>query len=266
MCGSSLQTRHDRGNISALVDRVKARDIRAVSRMITLLENREPDGINALEELLSVPDHSAVIGVTGYPGAGKSTLIDQLVAAYRQQGRRVGVLATDISSPLTGGALLGDRIRMQEHALDRDVFIRSMATRGQHGGLARATRDAVMVLKAAGYDVILIETIGVGQDEMDVLDIAQTVVAVVAPGLGDEVQAMKAGLLEIAHIVVLNKGDHPGADMALRDLREWCPLVLRTAVVNGEGIPELVMAIAEHQRMIDLRGRAPSPLEERQRR
>jgi hypothetical protein len=153
---------------------------------------------------------------------------------------------------------------MQEHALDRDVFIR-MATRGQHGGLARATRDAVMVLKAAGYDVILIETIGVGQDEMDVLDIAQTVVAVVAPGLGDEVQAMKAGLLEMAHIVALNKGDHPGADMALRDLREWCPLVLRTAVVNGEGIPELVMAIAEHQRMIDLRGRAPSPLEERQR-
>jgi len=264
MCGSSLQTRRDRGNILALVDRVKARDIPAVSRMITLLENQEPDGIAALRQLRSVPPHSAVIGITGYPGAGKSTLIDQLVAAYRQQGRRVGVLATDISSPLTGGAILGDRIRMQEHALDRDVFIRSMATRGQHGGLARATREAVMILEAAGYDVILIETIGVGQGEVDILDIAQTVVAVVAPGLGDEVQAMKAGLLEVAHIVVLNKGDHPGADMALRDLRECCPLVLRTVVVNGEGIPELVMAIADHQRMIDLRGQLPNPLGERQ--
>jgi LAO/AO transport system kinase len=266
MSGSSLQTRRDGGNILAMVDRVKARDIRAVSRMITLLENQEPSGINALPELLSVPRQSAVIGVTGYPGAGKSTLIDQLVAAYRQQGRRVGVLAVDISSPLTGGAILGDRIRMQQHALDRDVFIRSMATRGQHGGLARTTREAAIVLEAAGYDVILIETIGVGQDEVDILDIAQTVVAVVAPGLGDEVQAMKAGLLEVAHIVVLNKGDHPGADIALQDLREWCPLVLRTVVTNGQGIPELVMAIAEHQRMIDLRGQAQSPLGERQRR
>jgi LAO/AO transport system kinase len=231
--------------------------------MITLLENQEPDGIAALQQLSSVSHHSAVIGVTGYPGAGKSTLIDQLVAAYRKQGKRVGVLAIDISSPLTGGAILGDRIRMQEHALDRDVFIRSMATRGQHGGLARATREAVIVLMAAGYDVILIETIGVGQDEVDILDVAQTVVAVVAPGLGDEVQAMKAGLLEVAHIVVLNKGDLPGADMALRDLREWCPLVLRTVVVKGEGIPELVMAIAAHQKMIGLRDRAPRLREER---
>lgn len=258
MCGSSLQPRDDRGNILALVDQVKARDIRAVSRLITLLENQEPDGIAALLQLSSVPRHSTVIGITGYPGAGKSTLIDQLVAAYRQQEKRVGVLAVDISSPLTGRAILGDRIRMQEHALDRGVFIRSMATRGQHRGLARATREATLVLEAAGYDVIVIETIGVGQDEVDILDVAQTVVAVVAPGLGDEVQAMKAGLLEVAHIVVLNKGDLPGADMALRDLRGWCPLVLRTVGVKGEGIPELVVAIAiaVHQKMIGLRDRA----------
>jgi LAO/AO transport system kinase len=266
MCGSSLQTKHDRGNILALVDQVKAHDIRAVSRMITLLENEEPEGITTLPQLLSIPHHSAVIGVTGYPGAGKSTLIAHLVAAYRQREKRVGVLAIDISSSLTGGALLGDRIRMQEHALDRHVFIRSMATRGQHGGLARATREARIVLEAAGYDVILIETIGVGQDEVDILDIAQTVVAVVAPGLGDEVQAMKAGLLEVAHIVVLNKGDHPGADMTLRDLRAWYPLVLRTVGVKGEGIPELIMAITEHQKMIHLRDHTTRSREERQQR
>jgi len=250
MCGSSLQTRHERGNILALVDQVRARDVRAVSRMITVLENQEPDGIPALCQLLSDSHHASVIGITGYPGAGKSTLIDQLVTAYRRQAKRVGVLAVDISSPLTGGAILGDRIRMQEHALDPDVFIRSMATRGQHGGLARATRHAVMVLEAAGYDVIVIETIGVGQDEVDILDVAQTVVAVVAPGLGDEVQAMKAGLLEVAHIVVLNKGDQPNADMTLRDLRAWHPLVLRAVAITGEGIPAMVMAIAEHEDMI----------------
>jgi LAO/AO transport system kinase len=167
---------------------------------------------------------------------------------------KVGVLAVDISSPVTGGALLGDRIRMQEHTLDREVYIRSMATRGHHGGLARATSDAALVLEAAGYDVILIETIGVGQNEVDVVDVAHTVVAVVAPGLGDEVQAMKAGLLEVAHIVVVNKGDIAGADTTLRDLRDWCPIVLRTVATTGEGIQDLVAAIAEHQRLRDLQG------------
>ncbi len=238
----------------ALVDHVKAGDIRAVSRLITLLENRDPDGIAALRLLVSVPHRSAVIGITGYPGAGKSTLIDQLVTTYRRQGKKVAVLAVDISSPVTGGAILGDRIRMQDHALDPGVYIRSMATRGQHGGLARATREASLALEAAGYEVILIETIGVGQGEVDIVDVAQTVVAVVAPGLGDEVQAMKAGLLEVAHIVVVNKGDHEGASATLRDLRDWYPQVLCTVAVKGDGVPELVSAIAERQRLVDLIG------------
>ena len=161
-----------------------------------------------------------VIGVTGYPGAGKSTVVNRLVSFYRRQGLKVGVLAVDISSSVTGGALLGDRIRMQEHALDHGVYIRSMATRGHHGGLAQATGDAAIVLEAAGYDVILIETIGVGQNEVDIVDLAHIVVAVVAPGLGDEVQAMKAGLLEVAHIIIVNKGDLPDADNTLRDSDE----------------------------------------------
>ncbi|HEU4686556.1 MAG TPA: methylmalonyl Co-A mutase-associated GTPase MeaB, partial [Nitrospira sp.] len=181
------------------------------------------------------------------PGAGKSTLVDRLVTAYRLEGKKVGVLAVDVSSTVTGGALLGDRIRMQEHALDPCVYIRSMATRGSRGGLARATDAATRVLEAAGYETILIETVGVGQNELDILRVAPTVVAVVTPGLGDEIQAMKAGLLETAHIIVVNKGDHPGADSALRALRDWRPTVIRTVAATGEGLPELMTAIAEHE-------------------
>ena len=238
----------DNAGVTGLVDEVRAGNVRAVSRLITLLESRDRDGRAALDLLVRHLPHAAVIGITGYPGAGKSTVVAQLVTAYRRLGMKVGVLAVDISSPITGGALLGDRIRMQEHTLDQGVYIRSMATRGQHGGLAVATRDAASVLRAAGYEVILIETIGVGQNEIDVLDLADTVVAVVAPGLGDEVQAMKAGLLEVAHIVVVNKGDLSGADTTLRDLRDCYPTALKTIATSGEGIPELVAAIAEHQR------------------
>ncbi len=235
-----------------LAEHVKTGNVRAVSRLITLLENQEPVGQAALERLNGFQRHAAVIGITGYPGAGKSTLIDQLVTAYRRQGKKVGIVAVDTTSPRTGGALLGDRIRMQDHAVDGGVFIRSMATRGERGGLARATRGVVRVLEAAGYDVILVETVGVGQLETDVADVAPTVVAVVAPGLGDEVQALKAGLLEMAHIVVVNKGDRDGADTTVKDLQEWNPRVIRTVAIKGEGIPELIEAIAEHQRIVDL--------------
>lgn len=233
-------------SLMILAEQVRAGNVRAVSRLISLLENH-PGGREALRLLNSTSRETRVIGVTGYPGAGKSTVVNRLVSFYRRSGLKVGVLAVDISSPVTGGALLGDRIRMQEHALDHGVYIRSMATRGHHGGLAQATGDAALVLEAAGYEVILIETIGVGQNEIDIVDLAHIVVAVVAPGLGDEVQAMKAGLLEVAHIVVVNKGDLPDADNTLRHLREWCPNVLRTVATTGEGIPELAGAIIEHR-------------------
>jgi len=252
MCGSSRPIASDAVDAVALAERVKAGEVRAVSRLITLLENRELVGIAALQRLDASTRRAAVIGITGYPGAGKSTLIDHLATAYRRQGKRVGIVAVDVTSPRTGGALLGDRVRMQDHSVDDGVFIRSMATRGHHGGLAGATRDAVRVLEAAGYEVIFVETVGVGQAEVDVADVVQTVVAVVVPGLGDEVQAMKAGLLEMAHIVVVNKGDREGADAALRDLQEWVARVVRTVATKGEGLVELVEAIAEHQQAIGL--------------
>jgi LAO/AO transport system kinase len=235
----------------ALADQVKTGEARAISRLITLLENQEPAGMAAMQQLEPFTRRAAVIGITGYPGAGKSTLIDHLATAYRRQGKRVGIVAVDVTSPRSGGALLGDRVRMQDHSLDDGVFIRSMATRGQYGGLARPTRETVRVLEAAGYEVVLVETVGVGQAEVGVADVVQTVVAVVAPGLGDEVQAMKAGLLEMAHIVVVNKADREGADATVKDLQEWVARVVRTVATKGEGLVELVEAIAEHQRVAD---------------
>jgi LAO/AO transport system kinase len=231
----------------SLVGSTRSGDIRAISRFITLVENRHPDGLAALRLLGSGQGRPVVIGITGYPGAGKSTLTNALIAAYRRLGKKVAVLAVDTSSPLTGGAVLGDRVRMQDHAGDPAVYIRSMASRGHRGGLAQATGDAATVLEAAGYDIILIETIGVGQNELDIADVAQTVVMVVAPGLGDEIQAMKAGLLEIAHIVVVNKSDLAGADATLKHLREWCRVVIPATAVKGEGVLEIVVAISEHQ-------------------
>ena len=232
---------------SALAARVRAAEVSAVSRLITLVENHDSHGLAALKLFDAMPRRARVIGITGYPGAGKSTLISGLVSAYRRRGRRVGVLAVDASSPISGGALLGDRIRMQDHAGDPGIFIRSLATRGHRGGLTDTCPHVVRVLDAAGYEVILIETVGVGQNEIEIAGIVQTVVAVVAPGLGDEVQAMKAGLLEIAHIVVVNKADRDPAGTTARDLQEWLPVVIQTVAVKGEGISELIAAIEAHQ-------------------
>jgi LAO/AO transport system kinase len=246
---------NDTRDACALAEQVRSGNVRGVSRLITLLENGHPAGTEGLRLLPLNDRQGAMIGITGYPGAGKSTLIDALVRAYRAKGMKVAVLAVDVSSAVTGGAILGDRIRMQQHTLDPCVYIRSMATRGHHGALARATQDAARVVEAAGYDVVLIETVGVGQNEADVLTIAPTVVAVVAPGLGDEVQAMKAGLLEVAHIIVVNKSDHPYADSTVRDLREWCPVVLGTVATTGKGVPELLGAItAQQQRRAEAKG------------
>ena len=221
-----------------------------MSHAITLLESDGPERKAVLDNLGPFSNHASIIGITGYPGAGKSTVIDQLITASRAQGKKVGVLAVDISSSLTGGAILGDRIRMQNHSLDDGVYIRSMGTRGHRGGVARATKDAMRVLDAAGLDVIFIETIGMGQEEGEIVQVAPTVVVVVAPGLGDEVQAMKAGIFESAHIVVVNKADHQGAQETIQSLREWVPTVLSVTATTGEGIQALVEAMTLHQQAL----------------
>ena len=252
MSGSNPLTLPEFPTIPSLLKEVRTGNMRAISRAITLLETNGPERTAVLEGLEPFSGHARVIGITGYPGAGKSTVIDQLITAYRSQGKKVGVLAVDISSSLNGGAILGDRIRMQHHSLDDRVYIRSMGTRGHRGGLAMATQDAIRVLDMAGFDVVLIETIGMGQEEGEIAQVAQTVVDVVAPGLGDDVQAMKAGILEVAHIVIVNKADHQGAHETLQSLREWVSQVLLVTATSGEGIPSLVEAINRHQQSLEL--------------
>ncbi len=235
---------------------VAAGDPLALARAISLVEEGSPRGEVIVADLFPRTGRASVIGVTGPPGVGKSSLVNHLVAAYRGLGRRLGVVAVDPSSAFSGGAILGDRIRMQDHTLDAAVFIRSMATRGQFGGLSRATRDAIDLIDASGRDPILIETVGVGQDEVDVVRVADTVLVVLSPGQGDDIQAIKAGILEIADLFVINKADHPGADRLAADLegmlelgepRPWEPPIVKTVASEGKGIEQVAAAVERHQ-------------------
>jgi LAO/AO transport system kinase len=240
--------------LRSLIDRVIARDPRAIARAITGIETGSAGAAALVAALAAHGKTGYRIGITGPPGAGKSTLVSRLVSAFRRDGSTVAVLAVDPSSPYTGGALLGDRVRMQEHAADPNVFIRSMATRGHLGGLAAATIQAAGLLDAAGFDIILIETVGVGQDEVEVIGAADVCVVTLVPGAGDDVQALKAGVMEIADVFVINKADLPGADAAAaavegmlgleaREPERWRPPVLRVSSASGEGVPALVEAL-----------------------
>lgn len=249
----------------ALLERLLAGDPRAVARAISLVEEDRPAAVELLKGLFDRTGQATVVGMTGAPGAGKSSLVDRLVGSWRRAERRVGVIAVDPSSAYSGGAILGDRVRMQDHAGDAGVFIRSMATRGHLGGLSRSTNDAVDLLDAAGFDPLLVETVGVGQDEVDVVKTADAVVVILVPGMGDDIQALKAGILEIADLFVINKADRQGADRLESDLRYMLSLVeapgrpeppiLRTVAVRDEGIEELRDAIEGHVRAAGREGR-----------
>lgn len=242
-----------------LVARLLAGDVRALARAITLVEDGSARVPGLLRAIYPATGNAYVIGITGSPGAGKSSLVNALVHQYRKAGKRVGVIAVDPSSAFSGGAILGDRIRMQRHFLDKDVFIRSMANRGHTGGLAAATHDAVDLMDAAGCDLILLETVGVGQDEVEVVDGADTVCVILVPGMGDDIQTLKAGIMEIAHVFVLNKSDRPGVDrlqadveqmLGLRDWQQdWRPPLVRTVATGAVGIEDLCARIDEHRRL-----------------
>ncbi|KYK30894.1 MAG: methylmalonyl Co-A mutase-associated GTPase MeaB [Theionarchaea archaeon] len=238
-----------------LVKRLLQKDKRACARLITLVENDAPEARQALKELYPYTGKAHIIGVTGPPGAGKSTLVDKLTQYYRDQHKTIGIIAIDPSSPFTGGALLGDRIRMQDRATDPGVFIRSMGTRGHMGGLASATKDAIKILDAFGKDIIVVETVGTGQDEVDIIRAADTILVVTMPSMGDDIQAIKAGILEIGDIFVVNKSDLDYADKAVMELemmldfnlqKKWRPPVLKTVANMGEGIEEVAEAIQSH--------------------
>jgi LAO/AO transport system kinase len=244
-------------DVDELVARAREGSPRALARLITLVENASPQLREVMSALNPLAGKAQVIGLTGSPGVGKSTSTSALVTAFRKQGRRVGVLAVDPSSPFTGGALLGDRVRMQDHATDPEVFIRSMASRGHLGGLAWTTPQAIRVLDAAGCEVILVETVGVGQAEVDIASLADSTIVLVAPGMGDSIQAAKAGILEIADLFVVNKADRDGTQQTVRDLRnmialadrgldDWRPPIVATVASRGEGIDEVTEMLDKH--------------------
>lgn len=246
-----------------LLEPLRRGEHRALGRAISWMENGHPGARALMARLWPHLGRAAVIGITGSPGAGKSTLTDQLARTLRAEGQRVGILAVDPTSPFSGGAILGDRIRMQRIAADPGIFIRSMATRGALGGLARATQDAIDLLDAAGFDTVIVETVGVGQDEVDVVSCVQTCCVVLVPGMGDEIQAIKAGIMEVADLFVINKADREGADQVEREVegmkslsmpRGWDPPVLRTVAQAGEGVAELLDQVREHGRWLRAHG------------
>jgi len=239
------------------VESLRAGDPRALSRAISIVENRAPGWSDLLKALFPHAGHARILGLTGAPGAGKSTLVDQLARHYRKQQNTIGIIAVDPSSPYTGGAILGDRIRMQNHHADAGIYIRSMATRGSLGGLARTTADVATVIDASGRDLVMIETVGVGQDEIDIVRLADITVVILVPGMGDDVQTIKAGIMEIADIFVINKCDRDGADHVEREIRAmqslatradgWTPSIVKTVASEGRGIAELATAIAAYE-------------------
>jgi len=245
-------------DVPTLVAAARDGDHRALARLISLVENEDPALPSLAAALTPHAGLAQVIGLTGSPGVGKSTITNELVRALRARGHRVGVLAVDPSSPYTGGAILGDRVRMQDHATDDGVYIRSMSSRGHLGGLAAATPQAVRVLESAGYDTVLVETVGVGQAEVEVASLADTTLVLLAPGMGDAIQAVKAGILEVADVFVVNKADRDGADATYRDIQgmlglvsrqpgEWRPPVVRAVAAKGEGIEDVLAAIDKHR-------------------
>jgi LAO/AO transport system kinase len=277
----------------SLAERVLEGDVRGASRLMRLIDDGAPEATAELRAIFKHTGKAYVIGVTGSPGAGKSTLTDRLIAHYRKQGLTVGVLAVDPTSPFTGGAILGDRIRMQGHATDRGVFIRSLATRGNLGGLSRATGDCLKVMDAMGRDVVIVETVGVGQDEIDIAQLAHTTIVVLVPGMGDDIQAIKAGILEVADVFAVNKADLDGADRVVRELRamlelrhavrappmdhdahhrmvrakaegrpletpegppEWEPPIQKVVAAKDQGVDELVAAVARHREFLERTG------------
>jgi LAO/AO transport system kinase len=261
----------------SLAEQVLAGNIRAAARLMRDIDDGRPQAIEELKKLYPCTGNAFIIGITGPPGAGKSTLVDQLTASFRGRGNKVGIVAVDPTSPFTGGAILGDRIRMNRHSCDEGVFIRSLATRGALGGLSRSTSDVALVMDALGMDIIIIETVGVGQDEVDIVKEAHTTCVVMVPGLGDDIQAIKAGILEIGDIFVVNKADRDGADRTARELSamlemrntaagSWSPQVMKTEAQRGTGIAELTDEILAHRDFFLASGTVATFLRERNQR
>jgi LAO/AO transport system kinase len=246
----------------SLAKRILEGDVRAASRLMRDIDDRIPSALESLKELYPKTGRAYIIGITGPPGSGKSTLVDKMVDLFRKEGKSVGIVAVDPSSPFSGGAILGDRIRMQRHTTDEGVFIRSLATRGCLGGLSRSTQDILNVMDAMGKEILLVETVGVGQDEVEIVNTAHTSIVVLVPGLGDDIQAIKAGIIEIGDLFVVNKCEREGADKMERDLRMalemgrrrdggWEPLIFKTEAILGKGISELVDGIYLHKRALE---------------